>query len=149
MGKSLTRELADRYGAEVKESASLVGQTSEGQDMYRVTFLVRLPAYHVGDIVEYGGKPHKISSLNKNGGRIVDLNTFRDFPVKKSELSAIRILLKENETKEATVVSVSEKEIQVLHPGNYSTVDVRIPEGTEVGEAVRVAEVEEELFFVP
>ncbi len=149
MGKSLTRDLADKYGADTKESASLVGQTSDGQDMYRVTFLVRMPAYHLGDIVEYDGKPHKISAVNKSGGKLMNLTNFRELSVKKSELLDAKILFKEKDVVETTVVSSSGNEIQVLHPKNYSTVDIRIPKGTKVGELVRVAEVEDELFFVP
>lgn len=147
MGKSLARELADMYGAEVKESASLVGQTSDGQEMYRVTFLVRLPAYNAGDILEYNGKPHKLSALNRNGGKLIDLTTFRELSVKRTDLSEATILSKEHT--DATVVSVSEREIQVLHPKNYSTVDLRIPTNIFVGETVRVVEVDDELFFVP
>ncbi len=149
MGKALTRELADIYGADVKESASLVGQTSDGQDMYRVTFLVRLPAYHVGDVIQYNGKPYKLTAINKTGGRLTDLATFRDIPVRKNELSEVKILFKEKDISDATVVSTSPKEIQILHPGNYSTVDIRIPENTDVGETVKVIEVEDELLFVP
>lgn len=149
MGRSLTRELVDRYGADEKESASLVGQTADGQDMYRVTFLVRLPGYHVGDIVQYNGKLHKLSTVTRNGGRVIDLSTFRDIPVKKSDLQDMKVVCKADEIPETTVVSVSEKEIQVLHPTNYSTVDVRIPDDQEIGETVKVIESEEELFFVP
>ncbi len=149
MGKSLTKDLADRYGAEVKESSSLVGQTSDGQEMYRVTFLVRLPAYHVGDILHYNDKPYKLISVNKSGGRIMDLSTFRDMPIKRSELSDIRIMFKGSELSDAVVVSRSGDEIQVLHPRTYSTVDLRIPKGAEIGESVKVIEVEEELLFVP
>ena len=149
MGRSITRELVDRYGAEEKESASLVGQTSDGQEMYRVTFLVRLPGYHVGDIVQYNGKPHLLSAVSRNGGRVIDLNSFRDIPVKKTELQDMRVICKRDEIPETTVVSVSDKEIQVLHPRNYNTIDLRIPEGQEIGDTVKVLELEEELFFVP
>ena len=149
MARSITRELVDRYGAEEKESASLVGQTTDGQEMYRVTFLVRLPGYHVGDIVQYNNRPHLLSTVNRNGGRIIDLNTFRDIPVKRSELQDMKVLCKRDEIPETTVVSVSDKEIQVLHPRNYTTIDLRIPEGQEIGDTVKILELEEELFFVP
>lgn len=149
MGKSLTRDLVDRYGAEEKESASLVGQTADGQDMYRVTFLVRLPGYHVGDILHYGKGPHELVSVSRNGGRLLDLRTFREIPVKKTELQDMKVLFKAKDIPETTVVSSSAKEIQVLHPTNYSTVDVRIPEGYEMSDSVKVIEIEEELFLVP
>ena len=149
MGRSITRELVDRYGAEEKESASLVGQTSDGQEMYRVTFLVRLPGYHVGDIVQYNGRPHLLNSVSRNGGRVTDLSTFRDIPVKRSELQEMKVLCKCDDIPETTVVSTSDKEIQVLHPRTYVTVDLRIPEGQEIGDTVKIIELEEELFYIP
>lgn len=148
LGKSLTRSLSDMYGADVKESASLVGQ-NDGQDVYRVTFLIRLPLYHTGDILLHNDRPYKLCSIGKTGGKAVDLINFRETTIKKFELSSIKVLVKAKDIPESTVVSRSKKEIQVLHPTNYLTKDVRIPEGTEIGDTVRVVDIEDELFFVP
>lgn len=148
LGKGLTRSLSDMYGAEVKESASLIGQ-NDGQDVYRVTYLIRMPLYHVGDILLYNDRPYKLNSVGKTGGKAVDLINFRETTIKKFELQTVKVLFKAREIPEATVVSTSKKEIQVLHPTNYTTKDVRIPDGTEIGETVKVVDIEEELFFVP
>ena len=148
LGKSLTRSLSEMYGAEVKESASLVGQ-NDGQDVYRVTYLIRLPLYHVGDILLHNGRPYKLNSIGKNGGKAVDLMDFRETTIKRFELVDVKVLVKAREIPEATVVSTSKREIQVLHPTSYLTKDVRIPEGIVIGETVRVVDIEEELFFVP
>ena len=61
----------------------------------------------------------------------------------------MKVLFKEKDVKEATVVSSSPKEIQVLHPTSFITKDVRIPEDAEIGETVRVVEIEEDLLYVP
>lgn len=149
LGKTLTREMSDMYGAEVKESASLVGMSSDGQDVYRVTYLIRLPLYHTGDVVWYNDKAYKLTGINKTGGKIMDLMTFREMSIKKSELISVKVLVKAADIKDATVVTVSQKEIQVLHPTNYSTRDLRIPEGAEIGETVRVVDVDDDLYYVP
>lgn len=149
LGKTLTRDLSEMYGAEVKESESLVGVSSDGQEVYRVTFLIRLPLYHVGDVILFKDKPYRLNSVNKNGGKMTDLNTFRETSIKKFELQTVKVLFKAKEVKEATVVSSSPKEIQVLHPTSYLTKDVRIPEGAEIGETVKVVDIDDELFYVP
>lgn len=149
LGKALTRELSDIYGAEIKESSSLVGVSSDGQEVYRVTFLIRMPAYHVGDIILYNERPYKLNSVGKTGGKAIDIATFRETSIKRSELMEVKIIAKASELPEVTVVSRSESEIQVLHPRNYSTLDVRIPKGADIGDTVKVVEIEEELFFVP
>ena len=149
LGKTLTRELSESYGAEVKESSSLVGVSSDGQEVYRVTFLLRLPMYHVGDVILFKERPYKLTAVNKNGGKMTDLYDFRETSIKKFELLTIKVLYKSRDVKEATVVSTSPGEIQVLHPSSYITKDVRVPADADIGETVRVVEIEEELFFVP
>ena len=47
------------------------------------------------------------------------------------------------------MVSRSGSEIQVLHPDNYSTVDLRVPEDAEIGDSVRVVTIDDVLYFVP
>lgn len=149
LGKSLARELADAYCAETKESPKLVGQTTDGQDMYRITYLVRLPEYHVGDVVTFQGRHCKLSRVNGNGGRVVDLEDFRDRSVRRQDMSSIRLYAQVSELQEATVISRSGSEIQVLDPSNYSTVDLRVPEGSDVGDSVKVVRIEDVLYYVP
>ena len=46
-------------------------------------------------------------------------------------------------------ISRSGTEIQVLHPSNYSTVDLKVPEGFEAGETVKVVSIDDVLYLVP
>jgi len=149
LGKSVARILSEEYGAETKESSSLVGVHDDGADMYRVTFLVRLPGYAVGDVAVRDGVPYKISAVTKSGGRILSLTDFREEPVRKSDLQNLRIEFAHGTYEEATVVTRSEGEMQVLHPRTYATVDVAVPEGYEAGDAVSVVEWEDHLYVVP
>lgn len=149
LARSLTKDLIEAYGAESQESASLVGQTSDGLDMYRLTFLVRLPSYHIGDILEMNGKPHLLSGLNKTGGRLTSLNDFRDTSARKNEIQAMKILAKVSDRKDAIVLTSTGTEVQVMHPTNYSTIDLRIPQDVEIGETVQVVQIEDVLYYVP
>lgn len=149
LGKTLERELSEMYGADTKESASLVGVSNDGQEVHRVTFLIRLPLYHIGDIIQFGEGPFLLTALNKNGGKMTDLRTFRKTSIKKFELLTVKVMVKAKDVKDAIVVSKSQKEIQVLHPRNYFTVDLAIPGDAEIGDSARVADIDGELFFVP
>ncbi|MBO6083742.1 MAG: hypothetical protein J6O90_01490 [Candidatus Methanomethylophilaceae archaeon] len=151
LARSLTKDLVESYGAESKESASLVGQSNDGIDIYRLTYLVRFPAYHTGDVMEYNGRPYKLTGLNKTGGKLLSLTDFRETSVRKSEIQDLRILVKHSDRKEALVLSRSGNEIQVMHPTNYSTVDLRIPKDAEPAEGgtVDVVQVEDELYYLP
>jgi len=149
LGKNLAKEFSDVYCAETKESPKLVGQTTDGQDMYRLTYLVRLPEYHVGDVVIFDGRYCKLTRVSGNGGRVMDLMNFREKSVRKSDMTSIKLYEKEEDLKEATVISSSGSEIQVLHPDNYSTVDLRVPEGYEAGDTVSTVTIEDILYLVP
>ncbi len=149
LGKSLAKELGDAYCAEIKESPKLVGQTSDGQDMYRLTYLVRLPEYHVGDVVICDGRYCKLLNVSGIGGRVLDLMNFRYWSVRRAEMESLKLYEKASELRDATVINRSETEIQVLHPSNYSTVDLRVPEGFEAGDTVKTVVIDDVLYLVP
>lgn len=149
LGKSLAKELSDAFCAETKESPKLVGQTTDGQDMYRLTYLVRLPDYKVGDIVIFQNKYCKLTRVNGNGGRLTDLRDFRDRSVRRADMPDIRLYERSSDLADATVVSRSGSEIQVLNPSNYSTVDLRVPEDAEIGDTVKVVTIDDVLYYVP
>ncbi|MBR6910248.1 MAG: hypothetical protein IKN41_00130 [Candidatus Methanomethylophilaceae archaeon] len=149
LGKNLAKEFSEVYCAETKESPKLVGQTTDGQDMYRLTYLVRLPEYHTGDVIIFENRYCKLTRVSGNGGRILDLMNFRERSVRKSDMPDIKLYEKEDDLKEATVVNVMGNEIQVLHPDNYSTVDLRTPEGYECGDTVKTVVIDDVLYLVP
>ena len=59
----------------------------------------------------------------------------------------------DNEILQSTAVDAANEydasEIQVLDPSNYSTVDLRVPEGVEIGDSVRVVSIDDVLYMVP
>lgn len=149
LGRSIAKELGEAFCAETKESPKLVGQTTDGQDMYRLTYLVRLPDYRPGDVVVFQGRHCKLTRVNGGGGRLLDLENFRERSVRRADMTEIRLYEKASDLKRATVVSTSGSEIQVLDPSSYATVDLRVPEGAEIGDSVDVVRVEDALYFVP
>ena len=148
-GRTIARDLADSYGGEYKESSKLVGKTEDGGDMHRLTYLVRLPEYHVGDIVRLDGEIYKLNWVGRNGGKVTRLRDFRESAVRRADMDSLRTLLTEKDLKDATVISRSAGEVQVLHPGNYSAADLRVPDARAIGETVKVAVIDGELFYVP
>ena len=50
LGMRLAKEVADAFGGTISSSPKLYGQR-RGKELYRVTSLVRLPAFQVGDVV--------------------------------------------------------------------------------------------------
>ena len=52
LGKTLAREVSESFGGSVSSSPKLFGQ-KQGREVYRVTSLVRLGPFHIGDVVRH------------------------------------------------------------------------------------------------
>jgi nonsense-mediated mRNA decay protein 3 len=149
LAKTISHDLADKYGAEVKESSTLVTQ-KEGRDVYRVTFLVRLPSYLRGEVILHKGRPHLVTSITSSKTKLVDLRTHEPLLEGNMDLREARVVGKREDILEAVVLSESAKEVQVMHPRSYATVELRKPQGFKVeGETVRVLLYEEEIYLLP
>jgi len=147
LGRALQKELASAYGAETKESSTLVGRKA-GDDVYRMTFLIRLPPYKVSDIVLYEGNLYQLASLS-GGAKLISLLTHETTSVKQGELKNLKVVGNVSDAREAVVVTATEEELEILDPLDYSTVPVRRPKGYIAGETVRVFIHEEEPFLLP
>jgi nonsense-mediated mRNA decay protein 3 len=62
LGARLAREIAESFGGTVTASPKLYGQ-KQGKEIYRVTSLVRLPAFRVGDVVRRKAAVTEVVSL--------------------------------------------------------------------------------------
>lgn len=149
LGKAIAHDLADKYGAEVKESSTLVTQ-KEGRDVYRVTFLVRLPSYLRGEVILHKGRPHLVISITSSRTKLVNLKTHEPIIESNMDLREARVVGKRQDVLEAVVLSESKKEVQVMHPRTYATVELRKPQGFKVeGETVRVLLYEDDIYLIP
>jgi nonsense-mediated mRNA decay protein 3 len=149
LAKAIAHDMADRYGAEVKESSTLVTQ-KEGRDVYRVTFLVRLPSYLKGEVILHKGRPHLVTSITSSKTKLVNLKTHEPLLESNMDLREARVVGKKEDILEAVVLSESAKEVQVMHPCSYATVELRKPQGFKAeGETVRVLLYEDEIYLLP
>ena len=149
LGRALVKMLGDDYCAQTDEAAKLVGQTADGLDMYRVNYLVRLPEFHVGDVVFYQKHYYKLFRVNSAGGRLVSLKNFREMPVRRADMPELRVYAKRADLEEANVISRSPGEIQIMDPQDYSTVDLLVPPAAKPGDKVQIIRIDDVLYYVP
>ncbi len=62
LGTRLAKEVAEAFGGSVSASPKLYGQR-KGKELYRVTTLVRLPAFQVGEVVRHKDAVAEVLSL--------------------------------------------------------------------------------------
>ena len=142
----ITRAIVKSYGATYTESSSLWGM-KDGKEIYRMTYLVRLPLYRAGDFIEKQERFYLLASFGSDRIHCIDLETWVDFSFDKSD--KLKVIGGSEMILNAVVVSESSTEVQLMDPVDYRTVDVKKPEGFVNGESVPVIRHEERLYLVP
>ncbi len=124
-----SKALAKRLAAEIQRSlGGLVGTSSSlhtrraGRDVYRMTYLIRIPGYAPGDVVEVEGRLRQVGSVG-DSVTLIDLATGESDRVEAAALTGVTP--RPVETADAVVVSREGDEAQLLDPVTFAT--VRVP----------------------
>lgn len=148
-GKSIAKELAKTFGAITKSSASVAGM-KDGTPLKRMTYLVRLPEYSVGDVLVIGDVPHLLKSVSERQLSLFDLLHWHETTISPSKLPEFELLTSEEHVKETLVVSENEVEMQLMDPVTMDTVEVLRPTGYfHHGSTVRTVKTKTGLFLLP
>jgi len=121
LGKRLARELSESFGGSVSSSPKLFGQ-KEGREVYRVTSLVRLGAFHVGDVVRYKDALAEVMSV-RPFVVLRDLGTGESRRFKPKDVrSAKRV---DAERFEAKIEHLESGQVVAIHPESEEARPVR------------------------
>jgi len=134
-GKNLAKLLGSVYGSKITESKTLMGR-KEGEDCYRMTYLVRVPPFLVGDFVMYRAKPWKIERINPKKVTLLGLQSGERITVDRSAFTRFEILGGKGMIEKIVVVSGRDgsRDIIVLHPQTYRSMEVLVPDSLSIPE---------------
>jgi nonsense-mediated mRNA decay protein 3 len=149
LGKQICRAIIEAFGGRFMESPKLVGQKN-GEDLYRITFGLRLPEFVKGDIIEVDDKVILVQSCGKHVSG-TDVETGRRFIENFESLMEVRKLGRREDAVPAVLVVDEGKTIQVLDPHTYETVTIKRPEflSAEQGDEVKIIKTSKGLFVLP
>ncbi|WP_115865289.1 60S ribosomal export protein NMD3 [Halorussus litoreus] len=133
IGKKIAAKLIEEFGGSYSDSETLVTEDEDGEEVYRVTYAVRLPPYSPGEIIDLHGDdggPVLVRSVRGNlkGTR---LTTGEDYEAGFEEGDApdARRLGHVEDAEETTLVTVEdERAVQVLDPETYRSKTVARPD---------------------
>lgn len=135
--KAIARELQESTCAEYKESSSIWGRR-DGKDIYRMTFLVRLPGYGAGDVVVFQARAFYVSRMSRGLVRGIDLITGEERTLKPKTADECSLDTSHTNMLKGVVLIEKEHELQVLDPETMLPLDVKAPPGfVRRGEQVR------------
>lgn len=133
----ISREFQDSFSAEFKESSSLWGR-QDGRDVYRVTFLVRLPRFGVGDVITCYSQDYYIRTMSKGVVRCIALPSGEERQMKVHDLESCTVSCQASGIGNAIVLTERDSELQLLDPDSMEPVDVIKPRGfRRDGEQIR------------
>jgi nonsense-mediated mRNA decay protein 3 len=155
LGRLISDRMVAEFGGSVSESATLITEDEDGNEVYRVTYSFRYPRYRPGDVIDPDddGAPVLIRTV---GGAVtgVRLDSGEEFQTDR-DLSEAEQLGTVDDATQATVVTVEdENAVQVLDPETYEARSVPNPdffdaEAFTEGETTPALKAGRELFLVP
>jgi len=133
--KNLAQEISKAVGGSVKSSAKLAGR-EDGQDIYRMTYSVRIPPYEIGDFIEVEEKIYRVKKLKGGTGKVIlkDIGSGKKVRMDDKQLENPEILGGSEIIMKSVIVSKTDKEMKLLDPESYETVTVLKPDGFDTDE---------------
>jgi len=125
--KYIADELELQYLAERKENYSLVGEDKAGNKKYRITILIKLPHFSVGDFISIDDEPCQILAMGRNTLTCFALKRRERFSInpKSSKWRTLEFLAPVSARHEFMIVTyVYGQPVTLMDAKNYETVDV-------------------------
>ena len=130
MGQGAATRIVRELGGSVESYPTLVTEDGDGNEVYRVTYAVRLPAFTPGDVIDPGDGdgPVLVRSVSGNlkGVRLVSGEPYEE---SLDDGVDARRLATRDDAAETTVVAVEDDHaVQVLDPETYAAETVPRPD---------------------
>ncbi|GAA0650241.1 60S ribosomal export protein NMD3 [Salarchaeum japonicum] len=133
IGKNVSRKLTEEFGGSFSDSETLVTEDEDGNEVYRVTFAVRLPEFVAGDVIDLeddDGGPVLVRSVRGNlkGVRVTTGEPY-EASYEVGDAPDARKLGTTEDAVDTTVVTVEdENAVQLLDPETYEAKTVARPD---------------------
>ncbi len=151
VSRKLSKQISELFGGEITVSSKLAGR-EDGQEIYKVTYSVRIPPYERGDFVEHKGGIYRVKEIRTSSGHLTltELKTGKPVTFDKRDVQDIKVIGGEEIIKESVIVSEDEQEIKVLDPDDYKTKTLVKPEGyVSKGDTVKIIKYMDKILLLP
>lgn len=119
----IAKKIIEAHGGEFKQSSSLVGM-KDGREVYRMTYLVRLPSYKTGDVIKFQKNVYYVEATSPNKIHLIELSTGNSIVVQPKEITNEFVYDDTSIKKEMIVVSQTKKEVQLMDKSTYKLYDI-------------------------
>jgi len=153
LGQATANRITDRFGGTVDDYPTLVTEDGDGNEVYRVTFVARLPKYTPGDVVdpEDDDGPVVVTSAHGHlkGTRLLSGERY-EASHEDGTTPDVTKLGRVDDAVDTTVVTVEDEHaVQLLDPETYEAKTVSRPDYFEPGETVPVLKHGTSVYILP
>ena len=143
----LVNFIIKEFSGTITKSSKLVGR-KDGRDIYRMTYLIRIPNYVIGDFILIKNKIYRIERIHRKNVTLKNLKGEKS-TLKHGDIENAKILGNNDLLIDAIVISQTEKEVQILDPDNYKTVDILKAKKIDFkeGETIKIIKIEDNIFI--
>ena len=122
----------------------------DSKQIYRMTYLLRLPNYKKNDFVKFEDDIYIIISLRSDKVKLLNLSNWEEEVVSPKKIENIKTLSGKEEIKEMMLVSQTEDEMQLMDTKTYETLQIKKPINITFNEEkIKVIRLEDKLFLKP
>jgi nonsense-mediated mRNA decay protein 3 len=132
MGQGIAHRIVRELGGSVSDAPTLVTEDGDGNEVYRVTFVARLPPYTPGDVIDLddGDGPVVVTSAHGNlKGKRLETGERYEADFEEGIDPDARKLGTREDAESTTVVAIEdERAVQVLDPETFESKTVPRPD---------------------
>ena len=148
-GLVIAKSIKDQYGGAIKQSSKNIGM-KDGKQLYRITYIVRLPSFVKSDFLKIDNSFFLVISVHGNKVKIVNLESWEESIKDVKSIQKVKKEGNQELVKDMILVSQTEEEIQVMDPKNYEIKIIRVPKPVSFdSKTIKVVIFEDKLFIIP
>lgn len=132
LGQQVARQIVRELGGSFSESETLITEDEDGNEVYRVTYAIRLPPYRPGEVInpDDGEGPVLVRSVRGNlKGTRLETGERYEASFEDGDAPDADRLGRRDDAEETTVVTVEDEHaVQILDPQTYEATTVARPD---------------------
>ena len=144
---TIAKKIQEQYGGEIKQSSKNVGM-KDSKQVYKMTYLLRLPLYKKGDFIKINNSYYQIITIQKNSLKILNLSNWEEKIVDSNQIKNFKIIGGNELVKEMIFVSQTENDVQIMDPKTYQIITINKPKNQKINSKnVKVIKFENQIFI--
>lgn len=145
----IAKKIQEQYGGTIKQSSKNIGM-KDGKQIYRMTYLIRLPSLKKGDFIKHNNSFFNIVSVHGNKVKMIDLANWKETTVDLKTIQKVNKIGGEELVKEMILVSQTKDELQFMDPDTYKIQTIKKPKQiTLKTEKIKFLRTEKQILLIP